>query len=115
MKNKKIMKTFEFEHPMFNGWNYNFEYFEKENRSMVFVYLYKGENTHLIGNVNSRGNREAIEMVASIMKRRKSKFIMNAIKMCQELSNHEHDEMVQVKMFAALDMFINYFVTSEGL
>ena len=115
MKNKKIIKTFEFEHPMFNGWNYNFEYFEKENRSMVFVYLYKGENTHLLGNVNSRGNREAIEMVASIMKRRKSKFIMNAIKMCQELSNHEHDEMVQVKMFAALDMFINYFVTSEGL
>lgn len=109
------MKTLEFEYPMFNGWNYNFEYFEKENRSMVFVYLYKKEMTNLIGNVNSRGNREAIEMVANIIKRGKSKFIVNAIKKCQELSNHEHDEMVQVKLFAALDMFINYFVISEGL
>ena len=109
------MKTLEFEYPMFNGWNYNFEYFEKETRSMVFVYLYKNETTHLIGNVNSRGNREAIEMVANIIKRGKSKFIVNAIKKCQELSKHEHDEMVQVKLFTALDMFINYFVISEGL
>ena len=115
MKNKKIMKTLEYECLMFNGWTFNFEYFEKENRSMVFVYLYKDENTHLLGNINSRGNREAIEMVANIMKRRKSKFIINAIKKCQELSKHEHDEMVQVKMFAALDMFIHYFVISEGL
>ena len=115
MKNKRIMKTLEFAYPMFNGWNYNFEYFEKETKSMVFVYLYKGESIHLIGNVNSRGNREAIERVLNIIKRGKSRFIANAIQQCQKLSKHEHDEMVQVRLFAALDMFINYFVISEGL